>query len=119
MLGRSLVETIPWADAQVSDALEGTKINQERDLKETKKLKAKRVAPLTNIKMIDLPKDLTSPAKAMMTKGVKIKVKDLSDLVERPASPVKMTNYEVGVHEDKNIIVPSFGTTSALFTRHF
>ena len=29
-----------------------------------------------------------------------------------------MTNFDVGVTGDTNIIVPSFGTTSALFTRH-
>jgi hypothetical protein len=94
-----------------------TQQNPERDLRETKKLKPIRATPVTDIKILALEKDITSPPKAMMTKGIKVKVKDLNE--ERPFSPAKMTSFEVGVHEGKNIIVPSFGTTSALFTRHF
>jgi hypothetical protein len=50
-------------------------------------------------------------------------VKDLDEVKDshliHPFSSTKMTSFEVGVHGEKNIIVPSFGTTSALFTRHF
>ena len=31
----------------------------------------------------------------------------------------KMTNIEFGINGDKQILVPSFGTTGALFSRHF
>ena len=31
----------------------------------------------------------------------------------------KMTTIEWGVNGDKQILVPSFGTTGALFSRHF
>ena len=37
----------------------------------------------------------------------------------RARSNIKLTNFEVGVQGDRNIIVPSFGTTSTLFARHF
>jgi hypothetical protein len=30
-----------------------------------------------------------------------------------------MTEFDVAVHGDKNIIVPSFGATSVLFASHF
>jgi len=37
----------------------------------------------------------------------------------QPYTPITLTNYEVGVQAEKSIVVPSFGTTSALFVRHF
>jgi len=37
----------------------------------------------------------------------------------QPYTPIPLTNYEVGVQAEKSIVVPSFGTTSALFVRHF
>jgi hypothetical protein len=30
-----------------------------------------------------------------------------------------MTTVEYGVKEDRQILIPSFGTTGALFSRHF
>jgi len=67
-------------------------------------------------------KAFTSPAEAIIARGCKIKIKDLDDFDQndlKPFAPVNLTNYEVGVHGDKSIIVPSFGTTSAIFARHF
>lgn len=67
-----------------------------------------------------MDRDLTSPAKVYFTKGFKVKVKDLDEIVGgRPFSPARMAKEEMGVHEDKTIMVPSFGATSVLFTRHF
>jgi hypothetical protein len=103
----------------ITEAGDTALTNFERDLNETKKLKPKRAAPLTDIKFLAMDKDLTSPPKVYFTKGFKVKVKDLDGIGGRPFSPARMANLEMGVHEDKNIIVPSFGATSALFTRHF
>lgn len=67
-------------------------------------------------------KAFTSPPEAIIARGVKIRIKDLDqhDHNElKPYAPASFTNYEVGVQGDKSIIVPSFGTTSAIFARHF
>jgi hypothetical protein len=67
-------------------------------------------------------KAFTSPAEAIIARGVKIRIKDLDEFDQselKPYAPASFTNYEVGVHGDKSIIVPSFGTTSAIFARHF
>ena len=52
----------------------------------------------------------------MIARGVKIKIKDLDE--EQPFDKGKLTNFEVAVQGEKSIVVPSFGTTSVLFTRH-
>ena len=66
--------------------------------------------------------DFTSPANAINARGIKIKIRDLENMDEaselRPYVKASMTNYDVGVQSQKNIVVPSFGTTSALFIRH-
>jgi len=67
-------------------------------------------------------KAFTSPPEAIIARGVRIRIKDLDEFEKselKPFAPANLTNYEVGVNGDKSIIVPSFGTTSALFARHF
>ena len=58
----------------------------------------------------------------MHLKGGKLRIKDLEFGVTEnallPNSDISITNFEVGVHGDREIIVPSFGPTAALFTRH-
>ena len=64
----------------------------------------------------------SSVPNAMHIRGIKINIKDLDNFepeLNKPYVPTKLTNYEVGVHGEKNIIIPSFGTTSAIFARHF
>ena len=56
---------------------------------------------------------------AVLARGVKIKVRDFQLSDNQQFVPPKLTNYEVGVQAEKNIVVPSFGTTSVIFTRHF
>jgi hypothetical protein len=58
----------------------------------------------------------------MHLKGKKLRIRDIeygeTANALMPNSEINITNFEVGVHEDREIIVPSFGPTSALFTRH-
>jgi hypothetical protein len=59
----------------------------------------------------------------VLVKGVKISLKDLElysmSEQDRPHDAIKLTEYEVGMQQDKNLIVPSFGTASSLFASHF
>jgi hypothetical protein len=67
-------------------------------------------------------KAFISPPEAIIARGVRIRIKDLDEFDQselKPFAPANLTNYEVGVHGDKSIIIPSFGTTSAIFARHF
>lgn len=68
-------------------------------------------------------KPLYSAPSALVARGIKIKLKDLDEVYDpddlKPYAPTKLTNYEIGVQGEKSIVVPSFGTTSVLFVRHF
>lgn len=67
-------------------------------------------------------KIFVSPSEAIIARGVKIRIKDLDEHDQselKPFQPASLTNFEVGVLGDKSIVVPSFGTTSAIFARHF
>lgn len=85
----------------------------------------RKQAGVTDIKLLAMDKEVKSfisPPEAIIARGVKIKIKDLDEFQHsdfKPFATGALTNYEVGVHGDRSIIVPSFGTTSALFARHF
>lgn len=85
----------------------------------------KKQAGVTDIKLLSMKKDAnsyTSPPEAILARGVKIRIKDLDEFDKselKPYAPAQLTNYEVGVQGDKSIIIPSFGTTSAIFAKHF
>ena len=71
-------------------------------------------------------KQFESPAEEIVVRGVKIKIKDVEKHLKQQDGDAaikdnkfKMTQLEVGVQGDKQLIVPSFGMTSALFARHF
>lgn len=98
-------------------------------MNETKEIAPKklRIAPVTSLNLYSQDKPAsayTQPAEAVLAGGKKYKIKDLDEIADQNTQlarwqPVKVTNIEVGVQEDTNIVVPSFGVTSALFTRHF
>ncbi len=59
-----------------------------------------------------------SPPNAMIARGVKIKIKDLEEVTnsqDKLYTIGRLTNFEVGVQGERSIVVPSFGTTSAIF----
>lgn len=99
-----------------------------RDLMETSELAplVRKRAAIPSIKLLAMDQSsesLISPPNAILARGIKIKIIDLeeSNVPEnlKPFQKSQLTNFEVGVQGEKNIIVPSFGTTSVLFTRHF
>jgi hypothetical protein len=83
------------------------------------------MAGAPDIRLLEQKKDGFSEPTAMLARGVKIKIKDLEDRTKyhddenNPFVPARMTDFEVGVQGEKNIVVPSFGTTSVIFARHF
>lgn len=107
-----------------------TKLGQNlRDLEETEELKPRMRGKKTCVADIKLLsnnahagiKKFSNPAEAILAKGIKIKIKDINknDRSRAKDKQIKFTSVEVGVHGDKQILVPSFGTTSTLFARHF
>ena len=59
-----------------------------------------------------------SPPNAMFARGVKFKIKDIEEITNsdnKLYSVGRLTNFEVGVQGERSIVVPSFGTTSAIF----
>ena len=63
-----------------------------------------------------------SPAAEILARNYKIKIKDIlkeGELKANRDKMDKMTSIEWGVNDEKQILVPSFGTTGALFARHF
>jgi hypothetical protein len=98
------------------------------DLKETMELqpRTKRPSAINDIRLLSMEneaKSYSAPANQIIARGIKIKIKDLEERGVpdelKTRSNVRFTNLEVGVQGDKHIIVPSFGTTTALFQRHF
>ena len=52
--------------------------------------------------------------------GIKLNISDLSPTgASSPTRKKVGTIQEIGVNSNKKIIVPSFSTTSALFSQHF
>ena len=86
---------------------------------------AKKVAGVHDIRLlekIENAKKFASPAEEIMARGIQIKIKDISkegEMKTEKARMDKMTTIEWGINGDKQILVPSFGTTGALFSRHF
>jgi hypothetical protein len=67
-------------------------------------------------------KKFESPAKVVLARGVNIKVKDIlkeASLKGKKSKFERLTNIEHGMADEKQIIVPSFGATGALFAKHF
>lgn len=63
----------------------------------------------------------TSPD-AIIVKGITIKIKDIPKKDEKTLKEekkFKMTHLQVSLQGNKQIVVPSFGATGALFSRHF
>ena len=72
-------------------------------------------------------KEYEAPPDAILNKGVNIVIKDLKKTLvdektiktgKADAMKFKLTQHEVGIQGDKNLIVPTFGMTSTLFSRH-
>ena len=64
----------------------------------------------------------SSPATEILSRNYKIKIKDITKegcMKANRDKMDKMTSIEWGITGDKQIIVPSYGTTGALFARHF
>ena len=94
------------------------------------KRSGKKVSGVHDIKMlerIDGAKKFESPANVVLARGIAIKIKDIpknTTLKGKVVGSDKMTNVEQSIapgsgSEQQQIIVPSFGTTGALFARHF
>ena len=85
----------------------------------------KKVAGVHDIRLLeklDNAKKFASPAEEIMARGRQIKIKDITkegDMKPEKSRMDKMTTIEWGINGDKQILVPSFGTTGALFSRHF
>ena len=97
------------------------------DMKETtvKKRNTQKRAGAHDLRMLDRIENahkFDSPAVEILARNYKIKIKDILQegcLKNNRDKMDKMTSIEWGVSEDKQILVPSFGTTGALFARHF
>lgn len=83
---------------------------------------ARKLAGLNDLKMLSKAPDITkfaSPADEVICRGVKVRIASLKQKQDTAASlEDQMTKEEIGLG-NKKIIVPSFSTTSILFTRHF
>ena len=75
-------------------------------------------------------KEYEAPAERIQNRNVEIKIADLKKAVKPNDSNTmtmglnsdnkfEMTSLEVGIQGNKQLIVPTFGQTSALFLRHF
>lgn len=98
-----------------------------RDMEETRVMRrtGKKVSGVHDIKMLDRlenAKKFESPANVVLARTVTIKIKDIpknTTLRGKAIGQERATNKEVSLQNDKEIVVPSFGTTGALFARHF
>merc|ERR1712060_1007568 len=87
----------------------------------------RKVSGVHDIKMLDRldnAKKFESPANVVLARGVAgIKIKDIpknTTLKGKAINYALNTNVEQSFHDpNKQIVVPSFGTTGALFARHF
>ena len=71
---------------------------------------------------IDNAKKFESPASVVLARGISIKIKDIpknTTLKGRLIGHERDTNFEKSLKSEKEIVVPSFGHTGALFARHF
>ena len=86
---------------------------------------SKKVAGVHDIRLlekIENAKKFASPADEILARGIQVKIKDITREGEMKPDKMrldKMTTIEWGINGDKQILVPSFGTTGALFSRHF
>ena len=103
------------------------KIKNVRDMGETLKMRrpGKKVSAVHNINMLDKldnTKKFESPANVVLARNITVKIKDIpknTTLRGKTQEQERMTNNEMGVTDEKQIVVPSFGTVGALFARHF
>jgi len=99
----------------------------EKDMHETQlpEDQQKKVSAVTDIKLLqerDNDKKFASPADAIMAKGIVIRIKDIpvqSEKAIKEEKAFKFTDLQVALTGNKQIVVPSFGATGALFARHF
>ena len=112
-------------------AMDGLTVVKEKpkviDMKETKvkKRETQKRAGAHDLKMLDRLENahkFNSPAVEILARNYKIKIKDIlkeGELKANRDKMDKMTSIEWGINDEKQILVPSFGTTGALFARHF
>ena len=80
---------------------------------------------MTDLKLLDRMdnvKKFESPANVILARGINIKIKDIlkeANLKGKKNKSERLTNIEHGLSDDKQVVVPSFGATGALFARHF
>lgn len=83
------------------------------------------MAGIADIKLLNdraNKKKFASPPEAILAKGITIKIKDIPKINEKQLKEekkFKLTNLQISMTGNKQIVVPSFGTTGALFSRHF
>lgn len=93
------------------------------DMKETKvsepQQKSVGVPSLRMVQTLESKKNWQAP-EAILSKGVTIKIQDLKEIAKDNEIQMKskLTNFQIAMHE-KGIVIPSFGTTTALLAKHF
>ena len=116
--------------AKIEGSLPPQKVDRAdigKDFGETQIFKraGKKVSGVHDIRMLDKldnAKKFASPATVILARNTTIKIKDIpknTTLRGKVVQTEKQTNVEYGMRDDKQIVVPSFGTTGALFARHF
>jgi len=77
------------------------------------------------LSMSETGREFASPAQEILVRGIKIKIKDMDKTLKAKdgsqvqSNKFRMTQLEVGVQGEKQLIVPTFGMTSSLFVRQF
>ena len=111
--------------------LDGLTLMKEKpkiiDMKETKgrKREAQKVSGAHDLKLLDRLENahkFNSPPVELLARNTRIKINDIlkSGSMRQNKDPnEKMTNVDYGVNEERQILIPSFGTCGALFSRHF
>ncbi len=106
--------------------LKAERVDNAKDFFETQIMKrsGKKVSGVSDIRMLDKlenAKKFESPATVVLARNTTIKIKDIpknTTLRGRVTMPEKQTNVEYGMTDNRQIVVPSFGTVGALFARH-
>lgn len=114
-----------WDEFELPQQRTEKQVNRDMRESQVPMRQGRKVSGVHDIKMLDKlenAKKFESPAHVVLARGVQIKIKDIPKNTTMRGMAVgyeKHTNVQYHVSTDKEILVPSFGTTGALFARHF